>query len=219
MNQLHYNILQPKHKVDNPPLLLMLHGYGSDENDLFSFAELLNDRFMVVSARAPQNLPWGGYAWYDINFTNPAERFGNPDQAKQSMGMILELIKTIQQEFKTARSKTVLLGFSQGAILSYGLSLNYPELFSKVLAMSGYIFEEIMPDVIAENKTRHLDYFQSHGTADEVIPVAWARNADKWLSEKKLKHVFKEYAGMGHGINELCFRDMLHWVAQRYPAL
>ena len=219
MNQLHYNILQPKRTVEHPPLLVMLHGYGSDENDLFSFAELLNDRFLVVSARAPRNLPWGGYAWYDIDFTNSAARFGNPDQAKDSMAMILDLIKDVQDKYHTDVTKTVLLGFSQGAILSYGLSVNHPGLFSRVLAMSGYVFEDIMPDAFNTEKTKHLDYFATHGTADEVIPIEWARNASKWLKKHGLTHVFNEYPGMGHGINEQCFRDMLHWISERYPAL
>ncbi len=219
MNTLHYNVLKPKKEVDQPPLLLMLHGYGSDENDLFSFAELLNDRFLVVSARAPRNLPWGGYAWYDIDFTNSASRFGNPEQAREAMQNVLDLITEIQQKFETDPKQTVLLGFSQGAILSYGLSTTHPDKFSHILAMSGYIFEQIMPKEIDTEAVKHLDYFATHGTADQVIPIDWARNADQWLTQNGLHHVFHEYPGMGHGINEQCFKDMLTWIAQRYPAL
>ena len=61
-----------------------------------------------------------------------------------------------------------------------------------------------------------LDELDIH---DEVIPIAWARNADKWLTKNHLKHDFREYLGMGHGINQECFKDMLNWIAERYPTL
>jgi phospholipase/carboxylesterase len=216
MNTLHYNILKPTVSVANPPLLLMLHGYGSDENDLFSFAEHLNDRFLVVSVRAPRRLPWGGNAWYDINFTDSAERFGDPQQALQSLEQVVDLLEELKKTYQT--SKTVLLGFSQGAILSYALSLKYPERIDAVLALSGYVFKEILPKSISTEATNHLEYFVSHGVIDEVIPVAWARAADEWLTQNKLKHEYKEYH-MGHGINPECFQDMLSWIANRYPKL
>jgi len=218
MKNLHYNILKPKSEAANPPLLLMLHGYGSDENDLFSFADLLNDRFLVISARAPRNLSWGGYAWYDIDFTSNQSRFGNPEQAEESMEMILQLILEIQEKYQTVISNTVLLGFSQGAILSYGLSLNHPEKFKNILALSGYIFNDIMPKTINSSEVAHLDFFQSHGTIDEVIPIDWARKSSEWLKSHGLKHQYTEYP-MGHGINQDCFNDMIKWIAARYPIL
>ncbi len=216
MSELTYNVLQPKIQVKHPPLLLMLHGYGSDENDLFSFADELNDRFLVVSVRAPRRLPWGGHAWYDINFIGGQDRFGDPAQALASMKLVYNLIDELKSKFNTG--KTVLLGFSQGAILSYALSVHYPDEIDRTLALSGYIFKEIMPSAIQSDKLAQLEFFVSHGAQDEVIPVEWARLAKQWLDNHNLKKEYHEYP-MGHGINPACFQDMINWIAMRYPVL
>ena len=65
---LHHLVREPKIKLDQNPLLLLLHGYGSNEEDLFSFASELPDEYYVISARAPYDLMYGSYAWYAINF-------------------------------------------------------------------------------------------------------------------------------------------------------
>ena len=69
MSRLHY-LTRPSSLKDNPPLLIMLHGYGSDENDLFSFASELPKEFLIVSLQAPYQLQPYGHAWYAIHFDN-----------------------------------------------------------------------------------------------------------------------------------------------------
>ncbi len=193
----------------------MLHGYGSDEKDLFSFAELLNDRFLVVSLRAPKKLPWGGYAWYDIDFTGSASRFGNPEQALESLQKVNTFIDEIALKYDTNPAETVLLGFSQGAILAYGLAIRHPKKYKRIVALSGYIFKEIMPSEIIQDNVSGLDIFGSHGVVDEIIPVAWARNSQDWLKSNHIHSEYHEYQ-MGHGINPECFKDMLAWLHKRY---
>lgn len=218
MSTLVYKVLTPQVTVTNPPLLIMLHGYGSNEADLFSFANALNNRFVVVSARAPRALGFGGFAWYDIDFTGNSSRFGKPEQALESLEKVRAFILEIQERYQTNKSRTVLMGFSQGAIISYAISLRYPELISKVVAMSGYIFKEIMPLNISTTAIKQLEFFVSHGTQDEVIPIDWARMSADWLKRMQLKHDYFEYA-MGHGINPQCFADMMAWITERYPII
>jgi len=218
MSNLVYNVLEPTKEVKNPPLLILLHGYGSDENDLFSFADQLNNRFLVVSLRAPIRLPWGGFAWYNIDFTESASRFGNPDEALTSLNKINLFIDEIIAKYKVNPMQVSLLGFSQGAILSYALAMRNPTKFKSVLALSGYVFNEIMPYKIDPKQIETLEFFTSHGIQDEVIPIAWARNANSWLKQVGAKSEYHEY-NMGHGINPECFRDMLAWIHKRYPAL
>jgi len=218
MSDFVYNVLQPKKQIENPPLLILLHGYGSDENDLFSFAELLNDRFLVVSLRAPMRLPWGGYAWYNIDFTGSESRFGNPEEALKSVAKINAFVDELVQKYNADPEQVVLLGFSQGAILSYALATRNPSKFKSVLALSGYIFKEIMPENMGKQEVATLDFFASHGIQDEVIPIAWARNANNWLNALGAKNEYHEY-NMGHGINPDCFKDMLAWLHKRYAAL
>lgn len=65
---LEYLIREPKVKTDKNPLILLLHGYGSNEQDLFSYASELPEEYYVIAARAPYDLQYGSYAWYAINF-------------------------------------------------------------------------------------------------------------------------------------------------------
>ena len=207
---LEYKFLAPKTKQENPPLLILLHGYGSDENDLFSFADQLNNKFLIISLKAPLRLPMGGNAWYEISYSENAEKWTNIPQAISSRSTILECIETIKKEYST--SDTYLLGFSQGAILSYSLSLSYPEKFKGVLALSGYIEPKLIPEKLEAEK--YPDYFGSHGTQDPVIPIDWARKANALLKSNQINLEFHEYE-MGHGINPECFHDMAKWLENR----
>lgn len=198
-----------------PPLLLMLHGYGSHENDLFSMAPMLHEKCTVVSLRAPLTLPWGGFAWYEIDFNNLSTgRMSNVEQAKESVKKIRNIIPEIHEAYGTDSDNVWLAGFSQGSILSYALSLGYPQEFQKVLAVSGYVLKEMVPDKYKASEVQHLDFFVTHGTQDDVIPVEWARQSVKMLEQLKLTHQYREYP-IGHGISPECFEDMKLWMKER----
>ncbi|MEP2277858.1 MAG: phospholipase, partial [Maribacter sp.] len=63
------HIIRPSSLTDKkPPVLFMLHGYGSNEEDLFSFAPELPEELCIIAVRAPYILQPYGYAWYAINF-------------------------------------------------------------------------------------------------------------------------------------------------------
>ena len=62
-------VCEPIVKADTPPLLLLLHGVGSNEDDLFGLAPYLDERFLIISVRAPNTLGPGSYAWFDVDFT------------------------------------------------------------------------------------------------------------------------------------------------------
>ena len=213
--QLVHKYLPSDSTEDKPPLLIMLHGYGSNENDLFSMAPMLNTRASVVSLRAPHTLPWGGFAWYEIDFTQIGKgRISNVEQARKSLELLIEEIPKFHKQYGTDPDRTWIMGFSQGCILSYALSLSNPTKFSKVLALSGYILDELVPKSYKSENLGHLDYFISHGVQDEVLPVAWARTAVGILEQLQISHVYKEYP-MGHGVNPECFDDMKRWMKDK----
>ena len=114
----------PKLPAENPPLLILLHGYGSNELDLFSFANELPETLVIVSLRAPYEMGHGGYAWYDINLDSNNNKFSDLNQARKSLQKITTTIDYIKTKHNTNPNNTFLLGFSQGAILSYALILN-----------------------------------------------------------------------------------------------
>ncbi|CAM1367111.1 Phospholipase/carboxylesterase [Tenacibaculum sediminilitoris] len=209
---LHYIVREPKTSNPTPPLLILLHGYGSNEQDLFSFAEELPDDLLIVSARAPHDMGYGGYAWYAINFDSVNGKFSDLTQAAESVDKIASFIDEIKVKYNTNPDKTFILGFSQGAILSYALSFKYPNKVKHVVALSGYINEELFPAEIDNSIV--TDYYISHGTVDQVLPVDWARKAPILLNNFKLTNVYFEYP-VGHGVAPQNFYSFKKWIEER----
>ena len=208
---LEYLVREPKIKLDKNPLLLLLHGYGSNEQDLFSFAAELPDEYYIVSARAPYNLQYGSYAWYAINFDADQNKFSDNDQARISRDLIAKFIDELIDKYPIDATNVTLIGFSQGTILSYAVALSYPEKVQRVVAMSGYINPEILEDNYLKNSFSNLKVFVSHGTADQVIPVEWGRKAKPFLENLGIKTTYKEYP-IGHGVSPQNFYDFKNWL-------
>ena len=202
----------PKLPIENPPLLILLHGYGSNELDLFSFANELPNSLVIVSLRAPYEMGYGGYAWYDINLDSENNKFSDLNQARESLKKIKTTIDYLKTKYSTNPNNTFLLGFSQGAILSYALSFNFPNKIQHVIALSGYLNTELIPK---ENIQKvNTDYYISHGTVDQVIPVDWARKAGPFLDSKELKNEYSEYP-VGHGVAPQNFFNFKKWIENR----
>lgn len=210
---LHHLVREPKDKKAKNPLLLLLHGYGSNEEDLFSFANELPEEYYVISARAPFDMMYGSYAWYAINFDADENKFSDIGQARASRDIIANFIDELVAEYPIDADDVTLIGFSQGCILSYAVALSYPEKVQRVVAMSGYFNPEIAVDDYTENDLRNLKIFASHGTVDQVIPVEWARKSIPMLQVLGVAIVFKEYM-VGHGVAPQNFFDFKHWLSK-----
>ena len=208
---LEYLIKEPKIKLDKNPLLLLLHGYGSNEEDLFSFAAELPDEYYIVSVRAPYDLQYGSYAWYAINFDADQNKFSDNEQAKVSRDFIAKFIDELEANYPIDAKNVTLIGFSQGTILSYAVALSHPEKVQRVVAMSGYINTEILEENYLKNSFSNLKIFASHGTVDQVIPVEWGRKAKPFLDNLGINTTYKEYP-TGHGVSPQNFYDFKNWI-------
>lgn len=212
MSKLHY-ITRPSTLKENAPLLIMCHGYGSDENDLFSFASELPAELFIISVRAPYPMQPYGNAWYAINFDASQGKWNDNVQARQSVELISEFIDYACHTYAVDSKNVTLLGFSQGTILSYAVALNHPEKVKNIIALSGYISEEIIPESISKSEVSHLNFFCSHGSVDQVIPIDWARKAPEFLKALDINHVYSEYP-VGHGVAPQNFHDLKAWLQQ-----
>ena len=85
-------------KSKKHPLVVLLHGYGSNENDLFSFQSFFPENHTIVSFRAPLTVFEGMYAWYEIYFENNVKSF-NENTAKNSSNEIVDEIKLICKQY------------------------------------------------------------------------------------------------------------------------
>lgn len=206
-----YLVRPPKQLAEKNPLLLLLHGYGSNEADLFSFAAELPDEYYVISLQAPHDLQYGSYAWYAINFDADASKFSDLCQARTSRDLVISTLDELQKKYPIDPKAVTLIGFSQGAILSYALALSYPERIQRVAALSGYLNTEIAAASFEENNFTSLQIFASHGTVDQVIPVEWARKAPNELSALGIQVNYHEYP-IGHGVSPQNFYDLRQWL-------
>ena len=202
---------------ENAPLVIMLHGYGSHENDLFEMAHALPENQHYVSLRAPHDLGFGGFAWYALSMEGGQVRTADPAQARKAMEAIHTFIGEYREAFNLAEAPLHLLGFSQGAILAYAYAFNYPREVQRLIAMSGYILKAIVPDHYRPDDLRHLKIFVSHGKEDQVIPIQAARKTVEFLEKLGLSHQYQEY-NTGHGVAPENFRDLQQWYrGQRSP--
>ena len=210
---LYHLVQEPKIKLDKNPVLLLLHGYGSNEEDLFSFATELPEEYYVISARAPYDMMHGSYAWYAINFDADEKKFSDLDQARNSRDIIANFIDELVANYPIDANNVTLIGFSQGCILSYAVAVSYPEKVQKVVAMSGYFNDEIAKDDFENNDFSNLKIFASHGSSDQVIPVEWARKSKPILDTLGIESVYKEYP-VGHGVAPQNFYDFKNWLQE-----
>ncbi|MFM9825321.1 alpha/beta hydrolase [Flavobacterium sp.] len=208
---LEYRIKIPKIKLEKNPVLLLLHGYGSNEDDLFSFSTELPEDYYIISARAPFDMQYKSYAWYAINFDADENKFSDHNQAVESRDLIAVFIDELIANYPIDATRVTLIGFSQGAILSYAIALSYPEKVQRVVAMSGYLNPEIIKDDYLKNTFSNLKIFASHGTVDQVIPVEWGRKAKPFLENLGIATTYKEYP-IGHGVSPQNFYDFKNWL-------
>ena len=178
------HLIRPSKVVDqNTPLLIMLHGYGSNEEDLFSFSAELPDDIFIISARAPYPLEPFGHAWYAIHFDNTNGKWSDDDQAIASREKIVAFIDEACHEYGLNTNNITLLGFSQGTILSYAVALSYPEKIRNVIGLSGYINVDILAEDYPEKNHADLKVYASHGQVDQVIPPEWAQRIPDFLDQ------------------------------------
>jgi phospholipase/carboxylesterase len=208
---LHHLVRPPKIKLEKNPAIILLHGYGSNEEDLFSFASELPSEYYVISARAPHNMQYGSYAWYAINFDADEKKFSDLNQAETSRDLIANFIDELPLNYPIDPQNVTIIGFSQGCILGYAVALSYPQKVKRLVAMSGYCNTEMAKAGFEANDFSNLSIFSSHGTVDQVVPVSWGQKAKPLLDQLHIQNVYKEYP-IGHGISPQNFFDFKQWL-------
>jgi phospholipase/carboxylesterase len=191
-------------------LLVLHHGRGTDERDLIGLADLLDPgkRLQVVTPRAPLQLPGSpGYHWYLV------PRVGYPDResfeaARAALG---ELHDGLWEETGIGPERTVLGGFSMGAVMSYamGLGADRPAV-AGILAFSGFVptVGGWEPSLADRTDTR---VFVSHGRRDPVIGVEFAERAKTLLTDGGLDVTYRE-SELGHQIDPAHLREAAIWL-------
>ena len=196
---------------DGVPLLILLHGYGSNEEDLMGLAPYMDPRFRIVSIRAPEALDQGGYCWFPIG-VGPEGLHIRFEDAIAARDQLLPMIEDLKSTYTTSGEHTILLGFSQGASMALGVALCKPDTVAGVVFLSGRCVAEMVPE--EEEKRRALEQkpvLMTHGRFDPLIPIEQGREAVELLQQLALDLTHREY-DMGHEINQDCLSDVTAWL-------
>lgn len=209
---LKYKVRPAKSNTETSPLLVLLHGVGSNENDLYRLADFIDEDFLVVFARAPYTHSVGRYKWYDVDFKT-GKPILNEEQAQVSLMVLDQFIQELKLKHKFDHNKIIVGGFSQGAIMSYSLALTKPGVIAGIISLSGRILMETNLNVNRE-KVQNLNALVIHGVKDQVLPITYARTAKKLLDKYQVKVSYYELQ-TGHTINQEVIIEMNKWLKDR----
>lgn len=182
------------------PLLVLLHGYGADEHDLFGLLPHLPDGVAVASVAAPLAPPWPmpGRSWYAIE--------GLEGRSSDAVTAAAESFLRWLDEFAPDSPSVALLGFSQGAAVALQALRLAADRIDAVVALSGYVADGDLPndEDLAEQRP---PVFWGRGTNDQVIPEARVAHTAEWLpAHSELSG--RVYTGLTHSISEEELRDV-----------
>lgn len=189
------------------PLLILLHGRGTDENDLAGLIPYLDGRFECCTIRAPFAFDYGGYTWFDLD---AAEGIYNKVQLDQGLGDVIDLARQLGGEGR----KIFLYGFSMGAMMSFAAGLTAPDLFSGIVAHSGLVPEQAGHLTLRWNELASCGFAIAHGSYDPVVSVTYARRAKELFAHSNAEVFYREYP-MGHEISPESLSDTSAWLTAR----
>jgi phospholipase/carboxylesterase len=190
----------------NHPITLMLHGWTGNENVMWIFASRLPKNHILVAPRGLFPTVNGGYGWYPVksriwpwvdDFIPAIER--------------LNTLLTSENFPKADFSRLSLVGFSQGAALAYAFTLLNPDKVSAVAGLSGFLPDGVQA-YSREEGLRGLQVFVTHGTEDELVPVARARESVAFFEQNFAQVTYCEDQ-VGHKLSAGCFRGLEYFFA------
>ena len=194
---------------DAEGLLVLFHGRGADEHDLFPLLDMLDPerRLLGVTARGPLLLPPGGAHWYSVREIG----YPDPDTFRATYAALSSWLDALAEEAGIPPERTVLGGFSQGAVMTYslGLGLGRPRP-AALVALSGFI--PTVEGLELELGPPPPRVAIGHGTADPVIAVEWSRLARRALEDAGTDVLYREYP-LTHAVDPLFLQELAPWIA------
>jgi len=195
----------------NQPLVIFLHGFGSNEQDLFSLTEQLPPTWTYLSVRAPLPVDTQGYRWFTKK-PGDGDYDGVTAQLQSSAKLIEAFVVQATAKYHTQSDRVFLVGFSQGAIMSYEVGLRRPEMLRGIAALSGSVLPVLKAELRPDEQRKKLAIFIGHGTLDQALPYALATRANEVLQGLGLTPEFHGYPGMVHTINQAEVQDLSNWL-------
>ena len=204
--QFTYELLKPANIEPGKkyPVIFLMHGMGSNEQNMLPLVAGMGKDLFVVSIRGPLNQP-PGYAFFTI------QEYGKPHKQAfdEVVNKLEDFIDYAVEKYPIDKSKVYLMGFSQGAILSMTLGLKLGNRIKGIIALSGYI-PAIVKDDYEISPLNGVNAFISHGQHDQVLPYEWGLDAERFLEQKGAISTFMSYPE-GHTVSQENYNDYTTW--------
>ncbi|MFK8101867.1 MAG: alpha/beta hydrolase [Saprospiraceae bacterium] len=208
--ELHHLVRKAKDATRSAPVLILLHGYGSNENDLFSLANQIPEDWLVVTVRAPYSIAKNQFKWYDVKLVKEKITM-NFAKEEKSRKLLLQFIEVLEKKYKVDKNKIVTAGFSQGANMALGLALTEPNKILAAGCFSGRFMEEIKPLIQDKQALKGKQVFLSHGTQDKMLPLRYAEENKATLASWGINVTFTTDE-VAHTISSQQFTDFINWM-------
>ena len=197
----------PETTAGKQPAIFLLHGMGSNEEDLPQLVQDFKDSHHIFSLRGPIVFD-PGYTFFTI------EEEGKPIRAvfDEVLTYIQSFIQEAIVEFGLDEEQIYVLGFSQGAVLAQSLALTMGSVIRGVVALSGYVPDFVKMDY-AQQPVDHLNVFISHGEYDYIIPPHWGKESKEYFESLGANVTFKTYND-GHGVTPENHQDLVAFLRQ-----
>jgi phospholipase/carboxylesterase len=196
-----------------PPMLLLLHGVGSNELAMAALMDWFDNRFIVVSARAPIELEPFSFAWLHVTFT-PDGPIIEGEEAIAACRDAAAFVDEAVAAYGADPERVYLAGFSQGGIVGLGTLLTAPEKVAGVVCMSGRLPPELVPHIVARDRLRDRSVLLVHGVHDQTLDIAYARSARALLETLPVDLDYREF-DMGHTTTDESMAVVAGWLTGR----
>lgn len=197
--------------VAEPWLLILMHGVGSNEQDLFSLSPYVPEQFHVISLRAPFAMGQGAYAWFQFTVDANGTRHINVPQEQQSRDLVQKTVEASAKQLGISPERVVVGGFSQGGIMSLSLLLTQPQLLRAALVWHSRLLPEALPLQAPDAAFEGKALWVSHGTYDNVIPLTSAHAIRDRAQGLPLQLHYSEYPG-AHEIRPEELNASMQWL-------
>lgn len=195
---------------EQPPLLLLMHGIGSNEQSMAQLAPAFDPRFVVVSVRSPLVLGPDAFGWFHVTFSAQGPVIV-AEEAEAGWKLIARFVDEAVAHHGADPRRVYLGGFSQGAIMALATLLTAPDRVAGAVAMSGRLLPEVLRHVASRDALRGKPVLIVHGEADEKLGIHLARWAREQLEGFPLALTYRELA-IGHTITEESLRVVTRWL-------
>ncbi len=199
--------------IKSGPTVILLHGWGSNGQDLLNLKTRLSKHYNYLSVDAPFIMGENEFSWFEIQFDEIQVANFNLDELKQSINRLHEFIEWYKTQNNLTSNDIVLFGFSQGATMALELAIHYPDAVSAIMVISGMFGRERSEGESLPDKMCNIEIFQAHGKYDKVVPLKSAKDVRRHLKHCR-NYTFKSYK-MEHEVKPIMLRDLRRWMNLR----